>query len=59
MTYTTKDYGLLFLGINQDVYNPTCQTINKSSLYPSSDTMGWNQDKILLGQGNPTFNKPL
>lgn len=57
MTYTTKDYGLLFLGINQDVYH--FQTNNKNSLYPIVSDEGWNQDKILLGQGNPTFDKPL
>lgn len=53
MSYTSKDYGLLFLEVNQDVYNS--DTNNQNSFYPTSKTLGWNNAKSYVGEGNTTL----
>ena len=51
MNYTTKDYGILFLGVDQDVYYFQA---NKDTIHSPSYTMGRNQSKVYVGKGNPT-----
>lgn len=50
--YTTKDYGLLFLGVDQDVYNR--KTSNQNTIHSTSHTMGgWYENTFNVGKGNP------
>lgn len=52
--YTTKDYGLLFLGVDQDVYSKTNKTSKQNTIYSTSHTMdGWYENTFNVGKGNP------